>query len=135
MVVSGTSIDAVRKTRTTLEWLSNNGYRRLMGLTVPAMNYTEPAKLDGVVTKEFESLSACVAATVVLPFDRHVHEGKELGLDRLSRESRRAYWKWPPRWATSSPAGRWEGIGRCGPGGNPARPEPGRWCRRRPRRH
>jgi MinD-like ATPase involved in chromosome partitioning or flagellar assembly len=91
VVVSGTSIDAVRKTRTTLEWLSNNGYQRLMNSTVLAMNYTEPAKLDGVVTKEFESLSARVAATVVLPFDRHVHEGKELGLDRLSKESRRGY--------------------------------------------
>jgi MinD-like ATPase involved in chromosome partitioning or flagellar assembly len=91
VVVSGTSIDAVRKTGTTLEWLSNNGYRRLMKSTVLAMNYTEPAKLDGVVTKEFESLSARVAATVVLPFDRHVHEGTELGLDRLSKESRRGY--------------------------------------------
>ncbi|GBG36443.1 chromosome partitioning protein ParA [Mycobacterium montefiorense] len=91
VVVSGTSIDAVRKTRTTLEWLSNNGYRRLMASTVLAMNYTEPAKLDGVVSKEFEELSARVGATVVLPFDRHVHEGKELGLDRLSKESRRGY--------------------------------------------
>jgi MinD-like ATPase involved in chromosome partitioning or flagellar assembly len=91
VVVSGTSIDAVRKTRTTLEWLSNNGYRRLLKSTVLAINYTEPAKLDGVVTKEFEALSARVATTVVLPFDRHVHEGKELGLDRLSKESRRGY--------------------------------------------
>lgn len=91
VVVSGTSIDAVRKTRTTLEWLSNNGHRRLLKATVLAMNYTEPAKLDGVVTKEFEALSARVAATVTLPFDRHVREGKELGLDRLSKESRRAY--------------------------------------------
>jgi MinD-like ATPase involved in chromosome partitioning or flagellar assembly len=91
VVVSGTSIDSVRKTRTTLEWLSNNGYRRLLKSTVLAMNYTEPAKLDGVVIKEFESLSARVAATVVLPFDRHVHEGTELGLDRLSKESRRSY--------------------------------------------
>jgi MinD-like ATPase involved in chromosome partitioning or flagellar assembly len=91
VVVSGTSIDAVRKTRTTLDWLSNNGHRRLMNSTVLAMNYTEPARLDGVVTKEFESLSARVAATVVLPFDRHVHEGTELGLDQLSKESRRGY--------------------------------------------
>ncbi|MEZ0350782.1 MinD/ParA family protein [Mycobacterium sp. pR1184] len=91
VVVSGTSIDAVRKTRTTLEWLSNNGHRHLLKSTVLAMNYTEPAKLDGVVTKEFEALSARVASTVTLPFDRHVHEGKELGLDRLSKESRRAY--------------------------------------------
>jgi MinD-like ATPase involved in chromosome partitioning or flagellar assembly len=91
VVVSSTSIDAVRKTRTTLEWLSNNGYQRLLKSTVLAMNHTEAAKPDGVVTKEFEALSARVAATVVLPFDRHVHEGKELGLDRLSKESRRGY--------------------------------------------
>ncbi|WAJ46792.1 MinD/ParA family protein [Mycobacterium sp. Aquia_216] len=91
VVVSGTSIDAVAKTRTTLEWLSNNGHRRLLKSTVLALNYTEPAKLDGVVTNEFESLSARVPATVVLPFDRYVHRGKELGLDRLSKESRRGY--------------------------------------------
>ena len=91
VVVSGTSIDAVRKTRTTLDWLCNNGYRRLMKSTVLAINYVEPAKLDSVAAKELESLSARVAATVVLPFDRHVHEGKELGLDRLSKQSRRSY--------------------------------------------
>jgi hypothetical protein len=28
---------------------------------------------------------------VELPFDRHVHEGKEIGLDRLSKASRRGY--------------------------------------------
>jgi len=44
-----------------------------------------------VAAKELEQLSARVAATVVLPFDRHVHDGKEIGLDRLSRESRRSY--------------------------------------------
>jgi len=30
-------------------------------------------------------------ATVLLPFDRHVHEGREIGLDKLSKESRRGY--------------------------------------------
>ncbi|ODR10386.1 cobalamin biosynthesis protein CobB [Mycobacterium sherrisii] len=91
VVVTGTSIDAVRKTNTTLEWLCNNGYRHLMTSTVLVMNYTEPTKPDGVVVKEFESLAARVAAAAVLPFDRHVHEGRELGLDRLSKESRRGY--------------------------------------------
>jgi len=27
----------------------------------------------------------------VLPFDQHVHEGKEIALDRLSKRSRRRY--------------------------------------------
>jgi chromosome partitioning protein len=91
VVVTGTSIDAIRNTRTTLDWLCNNGYQRLMKSTVLAINHIEPAKPGAVAAKELEELSARVAATVELPFDRHVHEGTEIGLDRLSKESRRSY--------------------------------------------
>jgi MinD-like ATPase involved in chromosome partitioning or flagellar assembly len=91
VVVSSTSIDAIRKTRTTLEWLSNNGYRNLTGSTVLAINQIEPRKPEIVAAKQVEQLSAHVAATVVLPFDRHVHEGREIGLDKLSHDSRRCY--------------------------------------------
>ncbi len=91
VVVTSTSINAIRKTRTTLDWLHNNGYQRLMRSTVLAINHVEPAKVGVVAAKELDELSARVAATVVLPFDRHVHDGKEIGLDRLSKESRRSY--------------------------------------------
>ena len=91
VVVTSPSIDAIRKTKTTLEWLCNNGYQRLMKSTVLAINRIEPAKPGAVAAKELEELSARVASTVELPFDRHVHEGKEIGLDRLSKESRRRY--------------------------------------------
>ncbi len=91
VVVSSTSIDAIRKTRTTLDWLSNNGYRQLLRSTVLAVNHVEPTNLDTVAARELEDLSAHVAATVVLPFDRHLHEGKEIGLDKLSKDSRRCY--------------------------------------------
>jgi MinD-like ATPase involved in chromosome partitioning or flagellar assembly len=91
VVVTSPAIDAIRKTRTTLEWLSTNGYRTLLGSTVLAVNYIEPRKPDNVAVKELEQLSAHVAATVLLPFDRHVHEGREIGLDKLSRGSRRGY--------------------------------------------
>jgi MinD-like ATPase involved in chromosome partitioning or flagellar assembly len=91
VVVTSTSISAIRKTRTTLDWLCNNGYRRLMKSTVLAVNHVEAGKVDNVAAKELEQLSAHVAATVVLPFDRHVHEGRQIGLDRLSKESRRGY--------------------------------------------
>ena len=46
---------------------------------------------DTVAAKELEQLSAHVAVTVDLPFDRHLHEGKEIGLDKLSKDSRRCY--------------------------------------------
>jgi chromosome partitioning protein len=91
VVVTSTSIDAIRKTRTTLQWLCNNGYQRLMKSTVLAINHIEPAKPGAVALKELEELSARVATTVELPFDRHVHEGKEIALDRLSKQSRRSY--------------------------------------------
>jgi len=91
VVVSGTSIDAIRKTGTTLEWLSNNGYGKLIGSTVLAINHVQPTKLETVAAKELEQLSAHVAAKVVLPFDRYLHEGKEIGLDKLSKGSRRRY--------------------------------------------
>jgi MinD-like ATPase involved in chromosome partitioning or flagellar assembly len=91
VVVTSTSIDAIRKTRTTLDLLCNNGYQTLMQSTVLAINHVQPAKVGVVAAKELDQLSARVAATVVLPFDRHVHDGKEIGLDRLSRESRRSY--------------------------------------------
>ena len=91
VVVSGPGIDAIRKTRTTLEWLCNNGYQRLMRSTVLAINHNEPRKLDTLAAREIEQLSAQVAATVVLPFDRHLRQGKEIGLDRMSKHSRRSY--------------------------------------------
>ncbi|QLL09062.1 MinD/ParA family ATP-binding protein [Mycobacterium vicinigordonae] len=91
VIVTSTSIDAVQKTRTTLEWLSNNGYRGLIASTVCAVNQVDGAKPTPLVVKELEQLSTQVGASVSLPFDRHVHQGKEIGLDRVSRQTRRAY--------------------------------------------
>ncbi|HTX94602.1 MAG TPA: hypothetical protein VME67_07015 [Mycobacterium sp.] len=62
-----------------------------MKSTILAINQVEPGKVDGVAAKELERLSARVAASVVLPFDRHVHQGKQIELDRVSKESRRSY--------------------------------------------
>jgi hypothetical protein len=62
-----------------------------MQWTVLAINHVEPAKADGVAVTELDRLSAGVGATVVLPFDRHVHDGRKIALDRLSKESRRCY--------------------------------------------
>ena len=91
VVVTSPSIDAIQKTHTTLEWLRNNGFRHLLESTVLAVNHTERAKLDTLAAKQLEQLSAQVGATVVLPFDRHIRQGREIGLEQLSRDSRRAY--------------------------------------------
>lgn len=91
VVVTSTAIGAIRKTATTLDWLANNGYQGLLRSTILAVNHVEPARVEVLATTEIERLSARVAATVVLPFDRHIHDGKQIELDRLSKESRRCY--------------------------------------------
>ncbi len=74
-----------------------------MKSTILAINHVEPAKVDSVAAKELEQLSARVATTVVLPFDRHIHEGKAIALDRLSKESRRSYLEMAAALATMFP--------------------------------
>jgi MinD-like ATPase involved in chromosome partitioning or flagellar assembly len=62
-----------------------------MSSTVLAINHVGPGKVGVVAAKELDELSARVAATAVLPFDRHLHDGTEIGIDRLSKVSKRSY--------------------------------------------
>jgi MinD-like ATPase involved in chromosome partitioning or flagellar assembly len=93
VVVTNASVDAIKKTRITLEWLANNGYHKRVESTVLAINHTERARPSTLVTRGLEQLSEQFTPqrVVALPFDQHVHEGKEMALDRLSKQSRRRY--------------------------------------------
>jgi MinD-like ATPase involved in chromosome partitioning or flagellar assembly len=93
VVVTNASVDAIKKTQTTLEWLANNGYHKRVESTVLAINHTERERPSALAARGLEQLSEQFTPerVVVLPFDRHVHEGREIGLDRLSKQSRRRY--------------------------------------------
>jgi MinD-like ATPase involved in chromosome partitioning or flagellar assembly len=91
VLVTNASVDAIEKTRTTIEWLSRSGYRRLVESTVLVINHTERGKPTRPVQNRLQQLSdQFVPKRVVnLPFDRHVHEGQEITLERLGKRSRR----------------------------------------------
>jgi MinD-like ATPase involved in chromosome partitioning or flagellar assembly len=93
VIVTNASVDAIDKTRTTIEWLSRNGYRRQVESAVLAINHTERRRPTGPVHQRLEQLSDHFAPhhVVMLPFDRHVHEGNEIALERLGKQSRRGY--------------------------------------------
>ena len=93
VVVTNAAVDAIEKTRTTLEWLSRNGYQRQIQSTVLAINHTERGRPSGTVNDRLQQLSERFAPkrVVILPFDRHVHEGNEIALERLGKHSRRGY--------------------------------------------
>lgn len=91
VVVTNAALHAVQKTKTTLDWLAHNGYQKLIDSTVLVINHTEQRKPNALVRKELGQLSEQFPANrvVELPFDRHVHEGKEITLPRLSKNTRR----------------------------------------------
>lgn len=93
VIVTNASADAVEKARTTLEWLSKNGYQRQIESTVLVINHTEADKPSGPVNHRLQLLSSQFASNrvVTLPFDRHIHEGDEISLERIGRPSRRGY--------------------------------------------
>lgn len=93
VVVTSASIDAVRKTKTTLKWLRHNGYQDLIESAVLAINRTEKGKPNRLAVKELDRLAQQFSPqrVVTLPFDRHVHQGREITLKQLSKGSRRRY--------------------------------------------
>jgi MinD-like ATPase involved in chromosome partitioning or flagellar assembly len=57
------------------------------------INHTEPGKPNILVNKAVEQFARQLRPdrVIVLPFDSHVHEGREIVLELLSRKSRRRY--------------------------------------------
>ncbi|WP_459959995.1 MinD/ParA family ATP-binding protein, partial [Mycobacterium avium] len=93
VVVTSASIDAMKETDMTLEWLRQSGYQQLLDSTVLVINHTERGKPNVEVPKAVEQWSRQIRSEriVVLPFDPHIHEGKEIILELLSKKSQRRY--------------------------------------------
>lgn len=93
VVVTNASIDALQETDHTLDWLRHNGYLKLLENLVLIINHTEAGKPNVVVDKVVEQFTRKIPQEriFVTPFDRHVHEGREINLKLLSKKSRRRY--------------------------------------------
>jgi MinD-like ATPase involved in chromosome partitioning or flagellar assembly len=93
VMVTNACLDAIDKTRTTIEWLSRSGYQRQLESAVLVINHTERGKPGGPVNNSLQQLSAQFAAGHVmnLPFDQHVHRGQEIMLEQLGKQSRCSY--------------------------------------------
>jgi chromosome partitioning protein len=93
VIVTNACVDAIEKTWTTIEWLCRNGYQRQIESAVLVINHTERGKPSGPVTNRLLQLSEHFDPhrVVNLPFDQHVHDGQEIALDRLGKQSRRGY--------------------------------------------
>ncbi|MBL3752278.1 MinD/ParA family ATP-binding protein [Mycobacteroides abscessus] len=93
VIVTSASGDALLQTDETLEWLRHNNYQKLLDKVVLIINHTDTDKPNVVVSKVVEQFSRKIPLEriFVTPFDKHVHEGREINLELLSKKTRRRY--------------------------------------------
>lgn len=93
VIVTSAAIDALEETDQTLEWLRHNGYQKLLENVVLVINHNEPNKPNVVVPKVIEQFSRKIPLEriFVVPFGRHVREGREINLKLLPKKMRRRY--------------------------------------------
>lgn len=91
VVVTNASIDALQDTDQTLEWLRYNGYHQLLKNLILVVNHTDSGRPNVVVDKVVEQFSRKIPREriFVTPFDRHIHEGREINLKLVSKKTRR----------------------------------------------
>jgi putative peptide zinc metalloprotease protein len=91
VVVIAPSLDAARAASSTLDWLEQNGYGRLVGAAVGVVNGIR--SLNGPLDLECveEHFRARCRATVRIPWDPHLESGAETNVEKLASPTRQAY--------------------------------------------
>lgn len=91
VVVSAPSLDGARAASSTLDWLAQNGHRRLAEDAVAVLNAVRGARglvdLDRIEAHFVSRCRACVR----VPWDPHLEAGAEAVMDELRPQTRRAY--------------------------------------------
>jgi MinD-like ATPase involved in chromosome partitioning or flagellar assembly len=93
VVVCSASIDAMKETEITLEQLRHNTFQHLLDSTVLVINHTQPGKPNVLIDRAVSHFARQLRPerVIVLPFDRHVHDGREIVLELLSKKTKRRY--------------------------------------------
>jgi MinD-like ATPase involved in chromosome partitioning or flagellar assembly len=90
IIVSSGSIDGARSASATLDWLDAHGHEELVRNSIAVINAVRPrtGKID--MNKVVDHFSRRCRVVRLVPFDPHLEEGAEIGLDQLRRPTREA---------------------------------------------
>jgi MinD-like ATPase involved in chromosome partitioning or flagellar assembly len=90
IVVSSGSIDGARSASATLDWLDAHGHEEKVRNSIAVINAvrSRTGKVD--MNKVVDHFSRRCRAVRLIPFDPHLEEGAEIGLDLLRRGTREA---------------------------------------------
>jgi putative peptide zinc metalloprotease protein len=91
VVVSAPSLDGARAASSTLDWLEQNGYERLVDGAVAVINAVRPTRgvvdIDQIENHFASRCRACLR----LPWDPHLEAGAEILVEALRPETTQAY--------------------------------------------
>ena len=90
IVVSSGSVDGSRSASATLDWLDAHGYQDLVRNGITVINAVRPRSGKVDMRKVIDHFSRRSRAVVQVPFDPHLEEGAEIGLDHLKPQTREA---------------------------------------------
>jgi MinD-like ATPase involved in chromosome partitioning or flagellar assembly len=90
IVVSSGSVDGSRSASATLDWLDAHGYQHLVSNGITVINAVRPRSGKVDMRKVVDHFSRRSRAVVQVPFDPHLEEGAEIGLDHLKPQTREA---------------------------------------------
>jgi putative peptide zinc metalloprotease protein len=91
VLVGAPSLDGARAASSTLDWLEENGYRRLVGGAIAVLNAV--GRTVGLVDVDRieEHFAKRCRACVRIPWDPHLEAGAEATIEQLRPATRRAY--------------------------------------------
>jgi MinD-like ATPase involved in chromosome partitioning or flagellar assembly len=90
IVISSGSIDGARSASATLDWLDAHGHEDLVRRSIAVINAVRPRSGKVDMQKVVDHFSRRCRAVRLVPYDPHLEEGAEIGLERLKRETREA---------------------------------------------
>jgi putative peptide zinc metalloprotease protein len=91
VVVIAPSLDGARAASSTLDWLEENGYGRLVDGAVGVVNGVRAATTALDLDRVEGHFAARCRTTVRIPWDRHLETGAETAVEELAAETRQAY--------------------------------------------
>jgi len=91
VVVIAPSLDGARAASSTLDWLEQNGYGRLVASAVGVVNGIRSMNGSVDLDRVEEHFAARCRATVRIPWDSHLESGAETVVDELASSTRQAY--------------------------------------------
>jgi MinD-like ATPase involved in chromosome partitioning or flagellar assembly len=91
VVVIAPSLDGARAASSTLDWLAQNGYERLVAGAVGVVNGIRTGNGPVDVDRVEEHFAGRCRTTVRIPWDAHLEAGAEAIVEELAPSARHAY--------------------------------------------